>query len=239
MSTSTIVREPAFLKPLKSEVVVHKVAKDYESIKKTVEKSMIKAFTKSIFKKPKRDDIECEEINLIYESFVISNIKYHLEYYRNKNYTINIDDNVVETVILDQTLEPKKVEDKSGSSKQLIIESKERLVQEKIKEVAFDRKGRGINHKNLPSAKIERNSIKFLDSYDTNARHIEVSISQILNNSIEKIPINIEQIIDEHIEIINQVLIYTPIFEARCVNHKSHEIKIIPISAVTGKIFPF
>ena len=239
MSTSTIIKEPAFLKPTKSDVIVHKVAKDYKSIKTIVEKSMIKAFTKTIFRKPKNEDIECEEINLIYESFIISNIKYHIEYYRNKNYEINLDDNVVETTILGHTLKPTKQENKTESNKQLVIKSEERLVQEKTKEVAFDRKGRKINHKNLPSAKTEPDPIKFLDSYNANVRHITVSIPEILKNSIEKIPINNEQIIDEHMEIVNQVLIYTPIFEARCINHKSHEIKIISISAVTGKPFPW
>ena len=238
MSTQKIIKEPVFLKPHNNLVTVYKVAKDYKSIKKIVEKNMIKAFTKGIFRKPKHSDIECEEINLIYESFVISNIKYHLEYYRNKQYTINIDNNVVETTILGKTLEPAKMEDKSENQKQLIIESKERLVQEKTKEVAFDRKGRSINYKNLPTGRTEPDPIKFLDSYQTNVRHIAVSLPQILKNSIEKILVNKEQIIDEHIETISQVLIYTPIFEARCINHKTHEIKIIQISAITGKIFP-
>jgi hypothetical protein len=238
LSTQKIIREPSLRKPQKSDVIVQKVVKDYKSIKEIVEKNMIKAFTKTIFRKPKRDNIECEDLNLIYESFVISDIKYHLEYCRNKKYIINIDNKVVETTIFDKILEPTKTKIKSGNEKELIIEGKERLLHEKTKQVAFDRKGRIINHKNLPAAKTEPYPIKFLDSYHTNVRHIEVSMPQILKNSIEKIPVNNEEIIDEHIEIINQVLIYTPIFEARCINHKTHEIKIIQISAVTGKTFP-
>ena len=238
LSTQTIVKEPALLKPQKSLVSVYKVVKDYKSIRSIVEKDMINVFGKGLFRKPKHDDVECEELNLIYESFVISNIKYHLEYYRNKQYTISIDDNVVETTVFGKVLEPTKMEGKSENLKQLVIESKERLVQEKTKEVAVDRKGRSIDHTKLPTGKTEPDPIKFLDSYKTNVRHMEVSIPQILKNAIEKIPVNKEQIIDEHIDIIDQVLIYTPIFEARCINHKTHEIKIIQISAITGKRFP-
>lgn len=237
MSTSTLIEEPIVVKPLKSTVIVQKVAKDYKSIKKVVDKNMVKTFSKIFFIRPKPHEIECESINLIYESFLIMNMKYHLEYYQNKKYTLNVDDNVVETTIFNHSLEPVKVEEKSGSHKQIIIESKEHVIHENTKQVALDRKGRLIDQKNLPSAQTEPDPIKFLDSYKTNVRHIEVSIPEILKKSIEKRPANIAQIINEQIEITNQILIFTPIFEARCKNLKSHEIKIIPVSAITGKIF--
>ena len=198
---------------------------------------MVKAFSKMVFRKPKPNEIECESINLVYESFLIANIKYHLEYYKNRKYTVNVDDNVVEATIFNHSLEPTKVEEKSGSHKQIIIESRELVIHENTKQLALDRKGRSINGKNLPSAQTEQDPIKFLDSYQTNVRHLEVSIPEILKKAIKKRPANIAQIINEHIEITNQILIYTPIFEARCRNLKSHEIKIIQVSAITGKIF--
>ena len=237
LSTSTLIERPIVVKPLKSVIIVQKVSKDYKSIKKVVDKNMVKTFSKMFFIKPKSDEIKCESINLIYESFLITNIKYHLEYYQNKKYNINVDNNVVETTIFNHSLEPVKVEEKSGSHKQIIIESKELVIHENTKQVAVDRTGRLVNHKKLPSAQNEPDPIKFLDSYQTNVRHIEVSIPEILKKSIEKRPANITQSINEHIEITSQILIYTPIFEARCRNFKSHDIKIIPVSAITGKIF--
>jgi len=238
LSTSTLIEIPILVKPLKSVVIVQKVAKDYKLIKNIIDKKMVKTFSKMFFIKPKPDEIECESINLIYESFLITNIKYHLEYCQNKKYNINVDNNVVETTIFNHSLEPVNVEEKSGRQKQIIIQSKERVIHENTKQVAVDRRGRLINYKNFPTGQIEPNPVKFLDSYQTNVRHIELSIPEILNKSIEKRPANIAQIINEQIEVISQTLIYTPIFEARCRNFKSHEIKIISVSAITGKIFP-
>lgn len=237
MSESTLAKEPILIKPLKSVVIVHKVAKDYKSIKKLIDKNMVKAFSKMLFIKPKPDQIECESITLFYESFLIANIKYHLEYYKNRKYTLDVDDSVVEAIIFDRSLEPTTVEEKSGSHKQIIIESKELVIHENTKQLALDRKGRSINRKNLPSAQTEPYPIEFLDSYKTNVRHPEVSMPEILKKEVTRRPENIVRIINEHIEVTSQILIYTPIFEARCINLKSREIKIIPVSAVTGKIF--
>jgi hypothetical protein len=237
LSTSTLVKEPILTKPLKSVVMVQKGEKDYKSIKKIVDKSMTKAFSKMFFIRPKSNEIECESIALYYESFLIAKVKYHLEYFKNKKYKLNVDNNVVKAIIFDHSLEPKKVEEKSGSHKQIVIDSKELVIHKNIKQLALNRKGRSINRKDLPSAQTEPDPIKFLDSYKTNVRHLEVSIPEILKKAVTKRPANIAQIINEHIEITSQVLIYTPIFEARCLNLKSHEIKIIPVSAVTGKIF--
>jgi hypothetical protein len=117
-----------------------------------------------------------------------------------------------------------------------VVEGKELVVHEITRQLAFDRKGRSINPQNIPSAKIETNPIEFLDSYSTNVRHLELSIPEFLTKKFER-PEHVAQVIDEALEISSQVLIYTPIFEARCRNLKSNEIKILPVSGVTGKIF--
>ena len=78
--------------------------------------------------------------------------------------------------------------------------------------------------------------MKFLDTYATNVRHPEADIWEILKEAVVKRPPNVAQVIKEKFEVNRQVLIYTPIYEARCKNLKSSEIKIIPVSGVTGKI---
>lgn len=231
------IEPPVVGKPSAGVVLVHEVDKDYESIKKFVNKNMLKAFSRMFFLKPKSDEIECESISLVYECFASINSKYHLEYYRTSKYMFNVDDNVVESIIFGRNLKPERIKAKSGVKKHFVIEGKERVIFEDNKQHVFDRKGRPINPKIIPSARTKDNPIEFLQSYSTNVRHLDVSIPEILKKSIKKRPENIEQIIDEHLELTSHVLIYTPIFEARCKNLKSNEIKIIPVSGVTGKIF--
>lgn len=237
MSTSVAVKSPILRKPVKSVVIVQKVDKDYKSIENFVNKNMLKAFSKMFFLRPKSNEVECESINLCYESFLFLNVKYHLEYYRNRKYTFNVDNNVLETTIFDRVMEPVTIEEKSKARKEIVVEGKERVIHENTSQFALDRKGRSINPRNLPSAKNESDPIAFLDSYSTDVRHLEVSIPEILKKIVKKMPEDLAQVIKEYLEITSQTLIYTPVFEARCRNLKSHEIKIIPVSGVTGKIF--
>jgi hypothetical protein len=221
---------------MKTVVIVNKVDTDYREIKKFIDKHSQKAFSKMFFKKPKPYEIECDSINLIYECFAILDIKYHLEYYRNKKYNFKVDDNVVESIVFNQNIIPDVIKEKSGIQKEFRITVKEHVIDKFSKRLAFDRKGRSINPKKIPSSKTETNPIDFLNSNNVTVRHLDASISEILRKTI-KTPEEIDQIIDEHFEIPSQALIYTPIFEARIINLKSQEIKIIPVCGVTGKQF--
>ena len=237
MSTSVAVKSPILRKPVQNVVIVHKLEKDYKSIGDFVNKNMLKVFSKMFFLRPKSNEVECESINLCYESFLFLNVKYHLEYYRNRKYRFNVDDNVLETTIFDQVLEPVVVEGKFKAGKEVVLDGKELVIQENSRQFALDRKGRSIDFKNLPAGKVEADPVAFLDSYATDVRHLEISIPEILKKIAKSMPEDLVQVVSEYLEIASQTLVYTPVFEARVRNLKSHEIKIIPVSGVTGKIF--
>ena len=236
-----IKEETKFQKPLKSIVLVQKISKDYEAIKNVIDKNMVKAFSKMHFIKPKAKEIECESIQLCYNSFLVANTKYLLEYYQNKQYQIDLDENVAEVIIFDHKIKPKAVNEKSSIRKkpknQLTIESKERINLEITKQIGINRKGRIIDINELPSATCEPDPVKFLDKYNTNVRHPEVYMWDILKKEVSKRPPNVSEVINENFQIIEQALIYTPVYEGRCKNLNSHEIIIIPVSGITGKIF--
>ena len=242
MSTVTAIKEQAtFKKPLKSTVLVQKISKDYKAIKNIIDKNMIKTFSKMYFIKPKANEIECEAIELCYDSFLIANTKYNIEYYQNKKYHIDLAENIAEVIIFDHSIKPNDVTEKSrilkNPKKEIVIESKERVNHEITKQLAINRKGRIIDRKELPSAPCEPDPVKFLDEYDTNVRHPEVYMWDILKKAVMKRPPNVSEVINEKFLVTEQVLVYTPIYEARCRNLNSYEIKIIPVSGVTGKIF--
>ena len=242
MSIATSIKEEATLKkPLKSIVLVQKISKDYNAIKNVIDKNMVKAFSKMHLFKPKANEIECESIQLCYDSFLIANAKYLIEYYQNKEYQIDLDENVAEVIVFDHNIKPEAINEKSGirkkTKKQIIIESKERVNLEITKQLALNRKGRIIDRNELPSATCEPDPIKFLDEYNTNVRHPEVYMWDILKREVMKRPPNVSEVINEKFQITEQVVIYTPVYEARCRNLNSQEIKIIPVSGVTGKIF--
>lgn len=242
MSTVTSIKEEAsFKKPLKSTVLVQKISKDYKAIKNIIDKNMLKTFSKMYFIKPKANEIECEAIELCYDSFLIANTKYNIEYYQIKKYHIDLAENIAEVIIFDHSIKPNDVTEKSRilkkPKKEIVIKGKERVNYEITKQLTINRKGRIIDRKELPSAPCEPDPVKFLDEYDTNVRHPEVYMWDILKKAVMKRPPNVSEVINEKFLVTEQVLVYTPIYEARCRNLNSYEIKIIPVSGVTGKIF--
>jgi hypothetical protein len=242
LSTEAMISEErTFKRPLKSIVLVQKVSKDYAAIKSVIEKNMVKTFSKMYFIKPKANEIECESIELCYDSFLIASTKYRIEYYQNKKYHIDLDENVDEVIVFDHSIKPRDSSEKSiignKSRKEIVIEGKERVNYESTGQFTINRKGRIIDREGLPSAACEPDPVKFLDKYDTNVRHPEVYMWDILKKAAVKRPANVSEVINEKFQVTEQVLVYTPIYEARCRNLNSYEIKIIPVSGVTGKIF--
>jgi hypothetical protein len=59
----------------------------------------------------------------------------------------------------------------------------------------------------------------------------------VLKKAAVKRPANVSEVINEKFQVTEQVLVYTPIYEARCRSLNSYDIKIIPVSGITGKIF--
>jgi hypothetical protein len=77
---------------------------------------------------------------------------------------------------------------------------------------------------------------KVLKECSEKARKLEVSLFNTLEDVVcEGLP-NIGSIIEEVFEVTEHTVVYTPIYEARCRHLKTGEIKIIPISGVTGKM---
>lgn len=239
--SSSLDQDSRCKKASKHIVLVQKISKDYAAIKGIVDKNMVKAFSKMRFLRPKANEIECESIQIYYDSFLIANTKYVIDYYKKREYCIDLDDNVKEVLVFDQNIKPKIVEEKSGlkskSKKQIVIDSKERINLEITKQIALNRKGRIIDRKDLPSAPCESDPVKFLDEYGLDVRHPEVNMWGILKREVLKRPPDVSEVIDESFQVTHQVLIFTPVYEARIVNLATHEIRIIPISGVTGKIF--
>ena len=96
---STLAKEEKMKERIEErKLIVHKVAFDIEAAKKIVEKNKTRFFAKLGFFKPKHKEIECESVQLFYEPFIVAKANYFLDYYKNKTYTIKIDENVSEVI---------------------------------------------------------------------------------------------------------------------------------------------
>ena len=226
------------------KLVVHKTAMDLESTKNIVEKDKTGFFAKLGFLRPKREEIECESILLFYEPFVVGKADYSLDYYKKKTYSIRVGEEVREVIIFDQTLEPEVTKERvkgilKRPHKEIVLDAQERVIHEASANVALNRTGREIDPAKLPSAQAQPQPEKFLKESSDKVRKLSVppdSIIDVIRGRIVKRPPNIGRIAQETFEVTEHTVVYTPIYEARCRHLKTGEIKIIPMSGVTGKM---
>jgi hypothetical protein len=221
-------------------LIVHKLSVNLESAREVVEKNKTKFFAKMGVLKPKREEIECESILLFYESFLIAKAKYFLDYYENKKYRIKVGDNAIQVEIFGRALEPVATSGKienflKRSSKEIVFEGEERIIFEKTKEAALNRKGHEIDPRKLPDGPTELEPRRVLLECRDMVRDFDLSLVDSMRDMLCKRPSNVGRIVKEILEIEPSV-VYTPIYEARCRHLKTKEIKIIPISGVTKEV---
>lgn len=225
------------------KLIVHKTVIDLPTAKDMVNKEKTGFFAKLGFLKPKPEEIDCEAVSLYYEPYIVVNSKYSIDYYKKNTYSIEVDEKVNEVIIFGQSLKPEAP--KKGVRrllrrpyKEIKLDAQERVIHEAAAYIALDRTGREIDFVKLPSAPAEAGPEKVLKELGDIARKLKVSPDNAISIARERVgrrPPDTERVAKEIFEVTEHAVIYTPIYEARCRNLKTGEIKIIPISGVTGK----
>jgi hypothetical protein len=140
-----------------------------------------------------------------------------------------------------QTLKPEVISERAKgilkrSHKEIVFDAQERVIHKAIDQIALNRTGREIDPTKLPSAPSEPEPEEVLKDCPQKARKLGISSFNTLKEIACKKPPNIGSIIEEVFKVTEHAVVYTPIYEARCRHLKTGEIKIVPISAVTGKM---
>jgi hypothetical protein len=241
LAASTLNKEVVTEKISTRHLLVHELNVNPEGVRGIIEENKTKFFTKLGFLKPKQEEIDCESILLFYESFLIAKANYFLDYYEKKKYRIRINNKTTQVKIFGQILEPVismgRIESfLKRSHKEVVFEGEERVIYEKAKKIALNRKGREINPEKLPKGTTEPEPQKVLVQCQERVRDLGLSIVDTMREIICKRPPKINRVIEEAFEVTEQYVVYTPIYEARCRHLKTKETKIIPISGVTGQM---
>jgi hypothetical protein len=245
LTASTLAEEKKIEEKIeKRKLIVHKIAIDLETAKNVVEKEKTGFFARLGVLKPKRGEIECESVILFYEPFVVAKANYFLDYYKKTAYTVRVGEEVSEVIVLGQTLKPKVVKERvkgilKRAHKEITFDAQERVIHKTTAHIAQNRTGREIDPNELPSATAEPEPEKVLKECGDKARKLRFSPDSIIDDVRKRTitrPPNIGRIAKEVFEVTEHAVVYTPIYEARCRNLKTGEIKIIPISGITSKM---
>lgn len=231
ISTETI---PSSERVAERKTIVYETRIDPTVIKVTAEKLKDQLFARFGFLKPKPEEIQLISIDKYYEPYMLISGKYAIDYYRKCAYTIQIDNEVIEVILLSQKFEPGHTADSQMRDRNTIeLEGEERLKNEAKASLVLDRNGQEVPLERLPSAPSERNPKKILAAFGTEEIAHDADLDIIRSRIVQR-PKYISRLVNELFEVEERVVIYTPRFRVLYRNVKSNEEKIAEFDGVTG-----
>jgi len=237
--TSTLTKETFEEKICDRKVVVYKTLLNPSVVRFMGEKLRRKIFLKFGFLKTKPSDIQLSSVEKVYEPFLILEAKYLIEYLRKREISFEVDPEVQEIIILDQSFKPELFEEARSKAGRIIrLEIKERLTREDRAYVVLNKKGIEVPLDSIPHAPSEEEPEKILEEHKENVGVLEFepeSEVEIVRSKIFKRPPDTFKVIRERFEVSDRSLIYVPIYEITFKNVKTGETRKVRIDGVNGK----
>jgi hypothetical protein len=213
------------------KTVVYETLVDPTVIKVTGERLKRQLFTKFGFLRSKSSPIELVSMEKYYEPYIVVSARYFIDYYRLCDYTVSIDSDVEEVILLNQKFYPRKSQYSTASIK---LEGEERLVVEKKGFFMLAENGQEANLETLPSAPSEKNPEETIAKYGITEIDSETDVNFVRKKLVHR-PENLSRIVNEIFEISERVVIYAPRFKLTYVNASTYQRKSIEFDGVTSK----
>jgi hypothetical protein len=224
-------------KIVERKVIVYKTLVDPTIVKLAAEKVKDRVFRRYGFLKPPADQIRQVSFEKDYEPYFVVEGKYTIDYYRGRTYTIPIDGNAQEIVLLNQTLKPEPTKE-WRQNKTVRIEGEERLIHEDKAYLVLDANGREVSPRRIPSAPQEEHPKKILAEYES-ARKLDFDPNkevEVLRSKIAKRPSEIKRIVNELFEVSDRAVIYIPVYKIMFRNLKTGKQKVVKFDGVTAQL---
>jgi hypothetical protein len=226
---------PSCEKIAERKTIVYETRTDPTVIKVAGEKLKDQIFARFGFLKPKPEDIQLVSIDKYYEPYMVISGRYCIDYYRKCAYTVNVDKEVREIIILDHKLDPSQPTDPSQKDDKVIkLDGEERLINEVKASLILDRSGQDVTLEKLPSAPSERNPKKVLAAFGVEEIEQDADLNLIRSRLIKR-PKDINRLVSELFEVNERAIIYTPRFKIVYVNTKTGEEKAVEFDGVTAQ----
>ena len=217
---------------------------DETEILEIIEEKKIASF-KSLFSRPKKNDIHIHSVKLYYECILLVSGKYVANYFRKATHSISVNSNVSAVVLGDGVF---PVKTKSNFKKAIVgkrgrnkvdLKLEEHVFVENEDELTFDHHGREIKFpfklnskttENYPNRLLEKNSSNVKNcelTHDDAIKKLQSFLKKPLKDEVRKL--------EEEFVLREISEVYVPIYEARLIGPKK-KIGIIRIDAVRNKI---
>ena len=217
------------------KTIVYETRVDPTAIWVAGEKLKLQLFTRFGFLKPKPEEVQFVSIGQYYEPYAMISGRYAIDYYRKCVYSVKVDKEVLEVVLLNQKFKPEQSTDSSAKDPYAIkLEGEERLKNEVKASLILDRFGRDVTLEKLPSAPSEKNPEKILEQYNVEEIASNADLDFIRSKIVNR-PMDINRLVNELFEVDERVVIYTPRFRVLYRNTKTGEEKAVEFDGVTAE----
>ena len=200
---------------------------------------------KSLLKKPKKDEVHVDSINLTYECLLKISGKYVADYYRKTIHTLSVDSNVQE-IVFGSGVFP--IKEKSAFKRAFVgnrgknkvdLPLEEHVFVEQEDEIVFDHNGTMVDFPfKINSKTIENYPDKILENNLTNVKSPKItnqsaidSLKEFLKKPLES---DIRKLNEEFI-LGSITEVYVPIYEARLTGPKN-KVGLLRLDAIRKKI---
>jgi hypothetical protein len=202
------------------KTVVYETLIDPAVIRVAAEQNKNKLFAKYLLQIRKPDEIEFVSIDKYYEPFLAVSGIYSIDYYRKSAYTVKIDKEVKEVILLDETFVPAPTPNPRSSEQSLYLAGEERLIKENKLFLLLDRWGREAKPGELASGPSEKNPGKLVELLGLPEIPADMEVDAV-RNRIQRRPADVNRIVSELFEVSERTLIYAPRFR---VKYKSQKV---------------
>jgi hypothetical protein len=213
------------------KTVVYETLVDSTVIKVAGERIKRQLFAKFRFWESKSASIELFSMDKYYAPFIVISGRYFIDYYRLCDYTVYIDNEVNEVILLKQKFYPEK---NQNSTSRIRLEGEERLAFEKKAFFMLAENGQEANIETLPSAPSEKNPEETIAKYGIKEIESLADVDFVRKRLVCR-PENLSRIVNEVFEIGERVVIYTPRFKLTYLEASTCQKKSVEFDGVTGK----
>ena len=222
---------------------------DYTEAEQIVENRKTSLF-RSMLQKPKKTEVHVHSIKLSYEAFLILSGKYNADFYRKTIHVINVDPNVREIIIGDDTFPitqskgvlgklNTKIKKSTRRKNQVDLELEEHVYLEDEQEIAFDHHGKEIKMPyKMSSRLIESYPRRTLEKTKNNVKKPEITYDAAVARLTSKLKKSVSigrRNLQEKVTINEIIELYVPIYEARLIGPKKN-VRLIRIDGIRKKV---
>lgn len=218
------------------KIIVYKPNIDPTKLGRILEKMKVELFV-TRFSKPKPEEIQIVSIDRYYKPYFLIDGKYSADYQKKRVLSFDVDNKTKEVKILKETLNPEIVVGPDERTRKVIkIEAEESFTYEDKFFIVFDENGREIPIDEVPTAPSEEKPQEILKEFykkaKTETSHLRV-IEMVKINIAQRAPAG-EEFKNKDLQLFEETVIYSPVFEILFRNVKSGEERIVKIDGVTG-----